>query len=171
MTWLLSLVILCCQPPCGTTKWFSRSGRKEKCQSFTSCSGLTVTLNLGTNSSPLSSQFPRAHPALQLHAYNVGGLCSESHLRAFLSGIQTVLQSHCSLLVCCKSNVTMAEYWDWSILCLCFTLGTYRILPGKMNLSEVQYHTHTLSLSLTLRDAQPVLLRHTWTLELGLVAL
>lgn len=48
-------------------------------------------------------------------------------------------------------------------------LGTYRILPGKMNFSDVQYHT--LSLSHTLRDAQPALLSHTWTLELGLVAL
>lgn len=48
-------------------------------------------------------------------------------------------------------------------------LGTYRILPGKMNFSEVQYHA--LALSRTLRDAQPALLSHTWTLGLGSVAL
>lgn len=121
----------------------------------------SLGLNLGTSPSQLSSQFLRACLALQFHPSWKPTSC--------FSFRNTWKPSCRSLLVCCKA-MSPWHSTEIRVSCVCVCIR-YIQNPSWENEFLWSSISRSRSLSHTLRDAQPALLSHTWTLELGLVAL
>lgn len=151
---------LCHQPPCGPTQVVLTIRKKRK---------MPKCLHPVLDSLGLSSQIHiivsfSEHVSLLPHLYNVGGLCSESLLPAFLS--RAPGSSHTALSWCI---VQAASPWHsteiWRILCLfCIRCMQNPFWENKFSLK------FSITFSLTRREARSAL-SHTWTLGLGLVAL